>query len=259
MKTKVLFLCFGATIALLLSFFVWKAADAASRKDREDQAAQMTLLKVALETKDKEIETLKITSREVSTEKELELQKVKGTYEDLIKEMKQEIDQGDIKITQAVDRLSVNLVEKILFDSGESELKPEGLKIIKRVGDILKGVSDKQIRVEGHTDNVQIGTRMKHKYPTNWELSTARATNVIRYLQDNVGIKAKHLSAAGFADSKPVTSNRTQKGKAQNRRIEIVLLPLDVDMVLEELKKDNAVKKDASISSPSGSYYVGKI
>lgn len=217
---------------------------AASRKDREEQAAQVALLREALEAKEKEkeslsgeIEKLKAKSGEISTEKELELQKVKGAYEALVREMKQEIDKGDIKITQAIDRLSVNLVEKILFDSGESRLKPEGLKIIKRVGDILKGISDKQIRVEGHTDNVQIGARIRDKYPSNWELSTARATNVVRYLQDKVGIKPKQLSAAGFADSKPVATNETQEGKAQNRRIEIVLLPLDVDRVLEELKK----------------------
>lgn len=217
---------------------------ALTRKDRENQAAQITLMKESLDAKEKEreslsreVEKLKAKSGEISSAKEQELRKVKGTYEALLREMKQEIDKGDIKITQALDRLSVNLVEKILFDSGESELKPEGLKIIKRVGDILKGVSDKQIRVEGHTDNVQIGAKIRDKYPSNWELSTARATNVVRYLQDKVRIKSKQLSAAGFADSKPVATNKTPEGKAQNRRIEIVLLPLDVDRVLEELKK----------------------
>jgi chemotaxis protein MotB len=213
-------------------------------KDREDQKEQIALLKGALDGSEKEkeyqsreIERLKVKSGEISTEKELELQKVKGAYENLLREMKQEIEKGDIKITQAVDRLSVNLVEKILFDSGEAEIKLAGLKIIKRVGDILKKVEDKQIRVEGHTDNVQIGARIKKKYPSNWELSTARATTVVRYLQDKVGISPAHLSAAGFAENKPVASNETQEGKAQNRRIEIVLLPLDVDRVLEELKK----------------------
>lgn len=217
--------------------------NADSKKDRDELTAQISVLKEALDAGEKEkeslsneVERLKAISGEMSAEKEKELRKVTGAYESLIKEMKQEIDKGEIKITQAVDRLSVNLVEKILFDSGESEIKPEGLKIIKRVGDILKGISDKQIRVEGHTDNVQIGARIRNKYPSNWELSTARATTVVRYLQDKVGIKSGQLSAAGFADSKPVASNETQEGKAQNRRIEIVLLPLDVDSVLEELK-----------------------
>ena len=235
----------GAQIARLKKAFDDCERQSAIRaKDAEDAQAQIALLKGELDGSQKEreyqareIERLKVKAGEISTEKELELQKVKGAYENLLMEMKQEIERGDIKITQAVDRLSVNLVEKILFDSGEAELKIAGLKIIKRVGDILKGVADKQIRVEGHTDNVKIGARIKMKYPSNWELSTARATTVVRYLQDKVGISPAHLSAAGFAENKPVASNETQEGKAQNRRIEIVLLPLDVDRVLEELKK----------------------
>jgi len=185
----------------------------------------------------KEVERLKVKTGELSSSKERELANVKNTYENLVHELKKEIEHGDIKITQAVDRLSVNMVEKILFDSGQAEIKKDGLKVIQRVGDILKKVTDRQIRVEGHTDNVQIGARIREKYPTNWELSTARATNVVRYLQETVGIDPKLLSAAGLADNKPVASNDTPEGRAQNRRIEIVLLPLDVDRVLEELKK----------------------
>ena len=185
----------------------------------------------------REVERLKVKAGEISSEKEREIANVRDTYENLVREMKTEIERGDIKITQAIDRLSVNMVEKILFDSGKAEVKPDGLKVIKRVGDILKTVSDRQIRVEGHTDNVQIGARIREKYPTNWELSTARATNVVRYLEDRVGIDPKLLSAAGLADNKPVAVNDTPEGRAQNRRIEIVLLPLDVDRVLEELKK----------------------
>lgn len=185
----------------------------------------------------REIERLKVKAGEISSEKENEIANVKSTYETLVKEMQKEIEKGDIKITQAVDRLSVNLVEKILFDSGEAAVKPEGLKILKRVGDILKGVSDKQIRIEGYTDNVKLGAKLRQRYPTNWELSTARATNVVRYLQDKVGVDPRMLSAAGLSEYKPVASNETTEGRAQNRRIEIVLLPLDVDRVLEELKK----------------------
>ncbi|MBI5237934.1 MAG: OmpA family protein [Deltaproteobacteria bacterium] len=185
----------------------------------------------------REIERLKIKTGELSSEKEKELANIKSTYENLVKEMKKEIEKGDIKITQAVDRLSVNMVEKILFDSGRAEVKLDGLKVIKRVGDILKGITDKQIRVEGHTDNVPIGAKIRDKYQTNWELSTARATNIVRYLNEKVGVNPLLLSAAGMADNKPVASNDTLEGKAQNRRIEIVLLPLDVDRVLQELKK----------------------
>jgi len=185
----------------------------------------------------REVERLKIKAGELSTEKEKEVAGVKNAYENLMKEMKEEIDKGEIKITQAIDRLSVNMLEKILFDSGKTEIKPEGLKILDRVGNILKKITDKQIKIEGHTDNVKIGQRIKEKYPTNWELSTARATNVVRYLQDKVGIAPKLLSAAGYSEYKPIAANDTTEGRAQNRRMEIVLLPIDVGSVLEQLKK----------------------
>lgn len=185
----------------------------------------------------KEVERLKLKAGEISTEREKELAGVKSAYEKLLSEMKQEIEKGDIKITQALDRLSVNMVEKILFDSGKAEIKPEGLKVLDRVGAILKGITDKQIKIEGHTDNVKIGARIKEKYATNWELSTARATSVVRYLQDKVGIDPKLLSAEGYSEYRPIGSNDTAEGRAQNRRMEIVLLPLDLGSVVEELKK----------------------
>lgn len=198
---------------------------------------EIAALRQQIDFINREVERLKAKTGELSAEKEKELANVKSTYENLVKEMQSEIEKGDIKITQAVDRLTVNLVEKILFDSGEADVKPEGLKILKRVGDILKNISDKQIRVEGHTDNVKISARLRNKFPTNWELSTARASNVVRYLQDKVGITPKSLSAAGMSEFRPVASNETEQGRAQNRRIEIALLPLDIESVLQELKK----------------------
>lgn len=185
----------------------------------------------------REVDRLQMKSGEISAQKEQELARVKTTYESLVKEMQSEIEQGDIKITQAVDRLSVNMVEKILFDSGRADVKQDGLKVLKRVGNVLKSVTDRQIRVEGHTDNKAIGGRLRDKYPTNWELSTARAANVVRFLEDKVGLDRKLLSVAGMADNKPVASNDTLEGRSANRRIEIILLPLDIDRVLEELKK----------------------
>ena len=208
-----------------------QAADAdAVTKEREELASKNEYM-------NRELERLKVKAGELSAEKEKELAGVKNTYEKLISEMEQEIKKGDIKITQAVDRLSVNMVEKILFDSGKAEIKPEGLKVLDRVGAILKGITDKQIRIEGHTDNVKIGSKIKEKYPTNWELSTARATSVVRYLQDKVGIDPRHLSAIGYSEYKPIAGNDTTEGRALNRRMEIVLLPLDLGSVVEELKK----------------------
>ncbi|MDH4212026.1 MAG: OmpA family protein [candidate division WOR-3 bacterium] len=171
--------------------------------------------------------TLELEARvaEVSQEKEDEIDRLKGTYETLMEDMKKEIEDGQIKITQLADRLSVSMVDKILFPSGEAEITPEGLEILDRVGKVLKNTQEKIIRVEGHTDNVPIHPNLQKKFPTNWELSTTRATNVVRFLQEKVGIKGTRLQVIGMSEYGPVASNATPEGRSQNRRIEITLLP----------------------------------
>jgi chemotaxis protein MotB len=168
---------------------------------------------------------LEIKIGEMSKKKEEEIARLKGTYDELVADMKKEIEEGQIKITQLADRLSVSMVDKILFPSGEAKITPEGLKVLARVGKVLKNTKNKIIRVEGHTDNVAIHPKLQKKFPTNWELSTARATNVARFLQEKVGIKAVRLQAIGMSEYHPVASNETSAGRSQNRRIEIALLP----------------------------------
>ncbi len=101
-----------------------------------------------------------------------------------------------------------------------------GKKVLDKVVAILKEVKDKRIQIEGHTDNAKIMGSLKKKFPTNWELSTARATEVARYIQEAGGIDPKLLSATGYSEYQPVAANNTEEGKHKNRRIEIVLLPL---------------------------------
>ncbi len=183
-----------------------------------------------------EIEELQAQTGRLAETKNKEIHQLKGTYDSLVSELQEEIKKGEIKITQAIDRLSVNMVEKILFDSGSATIKAEGLKVLERLGEILGKVTDRQIRVEGHTDNVRIGGRLAEKFPTNWELSVARATNVVKFLIDRAGVNPQFISPAGYSSHRPVASNETREGRAQNRRIEIVLLPRDIDRVLEELR-----------------------
>jgi len=99
------------------------------------------------------------------------------------------------------------------------------LKILERVGKVLKNTKNKIIRVEGHTDNVAIKPPLLEKFPSNWELSTARATNVVRFLQDKVGIEPVRLEAIGMSEYHPVATNKTPAGRSKNRRIEINLMP----------------------------------
>ncbi|MFH2120562.1 MAG: OmpA family protein [Pseudomonadota bacterium] len=156
--------------------------------------------------------------------KEVEVRKVSKTYEDLLSEMKSEIAQGQIAITELRGKLTVDVVDRILFDSGQTEIRPEGLGVLKRVVEILMTVTDKVIRVEGHTDSIPIGGALAKRYPTNWELSAARALNVTRFLEKE-GIDPALLSAVAFGEHQPIAENDTPEGRARNRRIAIILLP----------------------------------
>ena len=163
--------------------------------------------------------------------REARIAQMKSTYDELVQKMETEIQRGEITISELQGKLTVNMVERILFDSGKADIKPAGLEVLKRVGDILKEVADKDIRVEGHTDNVPISPRLQQTFPSNWELSTTRATNVVHFLQDRVGIAGERLSACGFSQYSPVAANDTPEGRAQNRRIQIELVPLEAKVV----------------------------
>ncbi|HOK06914.1 MAG TPA: OmpA family protein [Syntrophales bacterium] len=158
--------------------------------------------------------------------KEALIEEESKTYKDLVKEMKGEIAKGQITITELKGKLTMDVVDKILFSSGEATVKKEGLSVLDRVVDVLKNVKDKNIRIEGHTDNVKITGRLAKVYPTNWELSAARAINVTRYLQAK-GIAPEVLSAVAYGEYKPLADNKTAEGRAKNRRIAIVLVPKD--------------------------------
>ncbi len=156
--------------------------------------------------------------------KQEQVEKVSSTYRNLLEKMRTEIAQGQVTISELKGRLTVNMVDSILFDSGRAEVKKAGIEVLKKVVSILADVKDKEIRVEGFTDNVPITGALAKKYPTNWELSAARAINVTRYLQER-GIDPSRLSAVAYGEYNPVGDNATPEGRAKNRRIEIVLAP----------------------------------
>lgn len=189
----------------------------ALRKAKEDEIRSLTT----------RLEAAQAEKKAVEDAKERELAAVKNNYEALTSSLKSEISAGEIQITQLKGKLTVNMVDRILFDSGQAELKPAGRKIMDRLGGVLINVSDKDIRIEGHTDNVPIGGELKNRFPTNWELSTARATAVARFLQDTAKIPPIRLLAAGFGEYRPVAPNDRAESRALNRRIEIVLVPRD--------------------------------
>lgn len=168
--------------------------------------------------------------------KEEEIARLTRTQEDLSKSLQDEIAKGNITIQQVRDRLTINMVDRVLFDSGHAQVKPAGIKVLKQVADVLKTVTDKQIRIEGHTDNVPISTKLQDRFKTNWELSTARATTVVRYLIDQGTVDRQYLSAVGYADTHPIAANDSEEGRSSNRRIEIVLYPKDLKQIASQVE-----------------------
>jgi len=153
-----------------------------------------------------------------------------------VKGLASEVEQGQLQVKQYKNMLSVDLAEQIFFDSGRATLKAEGKKVLKKVGEALKGYENKIIRVVGHTDNVPVAKSLQGAFPTNWELSVARATNVVRFLQD-VGVPPERMVASGRAEYDPVAANDTPEGRQKNRRIEIMLI--DKSLVSEMTRANN--------------------
>lgn len=140
--------------------------------------------------------------------------------------LKEQIEAKEVKLEEIEGKLKVTLVDKILFDTGKVEITRRGKEVLLELADTLRENKDQNIVVEGHTDDVPIGLGLIEKYPTNWELSAARAVGVVRFLQEKGWLEPKRLSATGYSYYKPVASNDTAEGRRQNRRIEIILVPI---------------------------------
>jgi chemotaxis protein MotB len=222
-------------------------AEAAAATNSADGA------KKALEEKLKALETEKAELAKTVEAKSSELAELKGTYDKLNEKMKDEIAHGDIALTQSGGRLRVDMVDKILFDSGDAKISKRGESVLGRLGAVLATIDDKQIQVSGHTDNNPISKKLQKEFPTNWELSVARATNVVRFLEEQAKVPAGHLLAAGYGQNQPIASNHSQQGRARNRRIEILLSPplAPKKMSASKLKEAEAEAKAEAKAEPA--------
>ncbi len=154
--------------------------------------------------------------------------------EDQLKKIKKKID--DYVIENKLERfvstkitlkegLVISFSEKYMFDVGKADIYPEAKEVIKNIVSLLVDEPNR-IAIEGHTDNTPINTR---EFPSNWELSTTRATRVLRYLIEELNIDPKRLTAAGFGEYHPVAPNDTPENKSKNRRVDIIVRRLDID------------------------------
>lgn len=148
---------------------------------------------------------------------------LEDTRKKIEESLKEQIANQQIKIEDIEGKLKLTFVDKILFNSGSTKINEKGKEILITFAESIKEDKDHNILVEGHTDNVGVGPILKSRFPSNWELSTARSSAVVRFLQEEGGIEPERLSAIGFSYYKPVASNDDEEGRSQNRRIEIIL------------------------------------
>ena len=142
-------------------------------------------------------------------------------YQMLASKFKDLIDAGQLTIKIVDGRMVVNLASDILFASAQAALSENGEQSLSEVAGVLASIPERHFQVEGHTDNLPIKT---DRFPSNWELGSARAITVVRTLNDG-GVPITRLSAASYAENRPVMANDTKEGRAANRRIEIVVVP----------------------------------
>lgn len=182
------------------------------QKEKSSQQEQIA----ALEKQKTELEQQKTALQATTQERQTQ-------YDALVQKLSAEVQKGELQVRQYQNMLSVDVAEQIFFDSGHADLKESGKAVLKKVGEALKSYENKLIRVAGYTDNVPIAKGLQKAYPTNWELSVARATNVVRYLQE-VGVPPERMVASGRGEYGPIASNDTPEGRQKNRRIEIMLI-----------------------------------
>jgi chemotaxis protein MotB len=192
----------------------------------QDQLAGMEKEKSSLQEEIAALERQKAALQSTSQENQAQ-------YDALVTKLSAEVERGQLQVRRYKNMLSVDVAEKIFFDSGRAVLKRSGQEVLKTVGEALKSYEDKIIRVVGYTDNVPMAKSARNVFPTNWELSVARATNVVRFLQDT-GVPPERMVAAGRGEYSPVAPNDTPEGRQKNRRIEIMLIDQSLN---EELSK----------------------
>lgn len=198
------------------------------RSEKDRLAAELAAARQHIDDHDRlagELEAQLEAAQQRIADLEGQLSESKGslaqTERDLLKALRSEIAKGTVSVNQNGDALMINLASSLLFDSGQDQLKTGGADALQRVGGVLKEFPEKQVHVAGYTDNVAIKGALKKKFPSNKELSDARAESAAQALRD--GGVSDNLSAAGHGESNPVASNNTAEGRAKNRRVEVIV------------------------------------
>lgn len=215
-------------VAALCLLALWNSSR--TRQREEVQALQtnldlansaLTNAQAEIQTNNDEIAALKGQIADLEKQKQQVTQASK-TLED---EMRSQLESKDVTISKLQGKLTVNILDNVMFDSGEAILKPDGQEVLKKIAAILTEHPQLMIQVVGHTDNVPIRPAARSRFITNWELSTARALAAVHFLTDQSGIDPRRVGAVGYGEFHPVADNATAEGRARNRRIAVTILP----------------------------------
>jgi chemotaxis protein MotB len=185
----------------------------------DDSQREVVVTRMRVEVLEKRLEVEENKRRAVQTALErLQL--------DLGEALDEEVQSGDVLVVTRGGKVVVDVADKLLFDTGEVGISVSGQRLLLEVAKTLNRLPDVAFQVGGHTDSARVKSpHLRQKYPTNWELSTARATNVVRFLQEKGGVPGERLVAAGHAEYRPIADNDDPAERAKNRRIEITLVP----------------------------------
>lgn len=186
---------------------------AQARGDLEVYGSRAGSLEDALQASREELDYLRRARQQ--TEERLQV------FRDLASQLAGMVEAGQLSVSIREGRMVINLADDILFDSGRTDIKADGQAALQDLAEVLQDLSDRQFLVAGHTDNIPI---RRGTFGSNWELSTARAVQVVQFLQEN-GVPPQNLAAAGYGEYDPIASNEEAETRALNRRIEIILMP----------------------------------
>ena len=164
--------------------------------------------------------------KSVIKEKEKRIEELEETRKKIEAGLKEQIASQVIKLEEMEGKLKVTFVDKILFNSGSVQINPRGQELLLEFAESFRENGSQNIVIEGHTDDISLGAALKRRFPSNWELSTARAAAVARFFQEKAGLEPTRLAATGYSYFHPVALNDSEEGRSQNRRIEIILVPI---------------------------------
>jgi chemotaxis protein MotB len=202
-----------------------KADDLNSKLGATSEALAHTKKSLATTQKDLSETGAALSATQTELEQVRQLRKkaeaVAAAFENVATKLKAMVDTGKLEVAMRKGRMTLKLPDNILFSTGRTGLKKAGREALKSVAEVLKTVEERDFVIAGHTDNVPI---KGGRYKSNWDLSTARAVSVVKLMID-AGVPATRLAAAGFGEFDPVGDNKTPEGRAQNRRLEIILMP----------------------------------